>query len=124
MSRIDARLKNLEGRVKRCEDLLELSPSIASFDWEGFSPRDKDILNVLLQKGHAGETSTKISEILNMVAPETSGRVKVYRSLKRIERISRKLRSYPIVLYERKKWSLNYDDWQFNIKTALGENKY
>jgi len=115
MSRIEERIKNLESRVKRIEDQLEMSPIVVSFDWSEFSERDKAILNFLLKKGRAGGTTTEIAYGLEMNEPETSGRVKVYRRLKRIERISRKLKGSPIVTYERKRWSLNYDDFQFQV---------
>lgn len=116
MSRLAERVKNLENRVKRLEDELEISPSIASFDWEGFSDRDKAILRFLLSSERKGMTTTKIAEGLNMHEPETCGRVKVYRRLKRIERVSRKIKGLPIVLYEKKRWSLNFDDFQFHVK--------
>lgn len=116
MSRLEERVKNLESRVKRIEDQLELSPAVVSFDWTEFSDRDKAILNFLLGKDRAGGTTTEIAQGLEMSEPETSGRVKVYRRLKRIERVSRKLKGLPIVNYERKKWSLNFDDFQFHVK--------
>ena len=106
-------MKNLENRVKRIEDELSLSPTIVGFDWAGFSERDKSILEYLLQKGREGDTTTNIAEALEFKDPEFAGRVKIYRSLKRIERISRKLKGLPIVIYERKKWSLAFDDYQF-----------
>jgi len=116
MSRLEERVKNLESRVKRVEDQLELSPAVVSFDWSEFSERDKAILNFLLKKERAGGTTTEIAHGLEMSEPETSGRVKIYRRLKRIERVSRKLKGLPIVKYEKKKWSLNFDDFQFHVK--------
>lgn len=114
--RTEAELKNLKERVKRIEDELQLSPTVTSFDWKQFNDRDKSILMVLLKKEREGATTTEIAEILEMEPVETSGRVKVYRSLRRIERLSRKLKGFPIVVYEKRKWSLNYQDWQFHIK--------
>lgn len=116
MGRERERLKNLENRVKRIEDELALSPTVTSFDWAGFHDRDKAILKFLLQKERAGETTTNIADALGFPDPEGAGRVKVYRSLRRVERVSRKLKGFPIVVYETRKWSLNYDDYQFIVK--------
>lgn len=113
---IRAELKNLSNRIKRVEDALQFSPTVVSFDWDDFSDLDKRILDALLIKGRRGETTTKLAVALDVREPETSGRVVVYRRLRRIERISRKIKGFPIVIYETKKWSLNYTDFQFIIK--------
>lgn len=113
----ESRFKNIENRLKRIEDVLEFSPSIASFDdWIDFTDRDKKILFILLNKERQGASTTAIATELGMEVPEGTGRVLVYKRLKRIERVSRKIKGMPIVLYEKKKWSLNFDDFQFNIK--------
>lgn len=113
--RLEERMKNIESRMKRIEDELQFSKSVTSFNWKEFSERDRSILRILLQKERCGASTTELAELLDMKEPETSGRVKTYRSLRRIERISRKLKGWPIVAYDKKRWSLNYDDWQFNI---------
>lgn len=119
MPSIEERMKNAEKRIKRLEDQLELSANVQSFDWKDFSDRDKQNLEQLLSIGKEGATTTVLAVNQNYDKPETSGRVKVYRSLRHIERISRKLKGIPIVVCERKKWSLNYDDYQFNINRPI-----
>jgi len=114
-ARLQSRLKRLEQRIKRIEDILEISPTIVSFDWKDFSYRDRMILNILLEKGREGATTTQIAEQMGFDDPEGSGRVIVYRRLKRIERISRRIKGFSIVLYDHKRWSLNYDDFQFHV---------
>lgn len=116
MQRMISRLKLIEERMKRIEDLLEISPTLTSFDWKDFNNRDKQILNVLLDKGREGATTTQIADELGFDSPEGSGRVIVYRKLKRIERISRRIKGFPIIIYATKRWSLNYDDFQFQIR--------
>jgi len=114
--KIEARIKNLEARVKRIEDELQFSPGVVTFDWKDWNLLDQDILRVLSVKGRRGAATTEIARELNLDAPEASGRVTVYRRLKRIERISRKLKGYPLVVSDRKRWSLNFEDFQFHIK--------
>jgi len=114
--KLENRLKSIEERLKRIEDALELSPAVMSFDWKTFSDRDKAILNYLLSKGREGDTTTQIARQLGLNNPEESGRTIIYRRLKRIENISRKIKGSPIVSYDRKRWSLNYEVFQFPEK--------
>jgi len=115
-SALESRLRRIEERLKRIEDTIELSPVVTTFDWKDFSDRDKEILKYLYQKGREGATTTEIAEELGFPNPETSGRTIAYRRLKRIERISRRIKGLPIVLYEMKRWSLNFQDFNFVIK--------
>ena len=112
---LESRLKRIEERLKRIEDILELSPTIVSFDWKEFNERDKEILEYLYCKGREGATTTEIATNLRFPNPESSGRTIVYRRLKRIERISRRIKGLPIVIYEAKRWFLNYDDFDFKL---------
>ena len=114
---LERRLKLIEERLKRIEDELRLSPEIVSFNWKDFTERDKAILNYLLQKEREGATTTEIAEALGFPKPETSGRTIVYRRLKRIERVSRRIKGFPIVVYQSKRWMLNYDDFRFEMKS-------
>jgi len=111
-AKLERRVQRIEERLKRIEDVLELSPMVVSFDWKDFSDRDKAILNFLLSK-REGASTTEIAEALEFSEPETSGRTIVYTRLKRIERISKRLKGSPLVISERKRWYLNYDDFNF-----------
>jgi hypothetical protein len=115
VAKIERRFRRFEERLKRIEDVLELSETVTSFDWKDFSERDKAILNALLERGREGASTTEIAEALNLEAPEAGGRTIVYTRLKRIERISRRLKGAPIVMSERKRWYLNYDDFNFPV---------
>ncbi len=103
----------VELRLKRIEDIMELSDVVSSFDWKDFSDKDKAILNFLLKKERAGATTTEIATELDFPNPETSGRTIVYTRLKRISRISTRIKGLPIVITERKRWYLNFDDFNF-----------
>jgi len=113
VAKLERRLRRIEDRLKRIEDTLELSETITSFEWKDFSERDKAILHTLLEKGREGASTTEIANALNLEAPETGGRTIVYTRLKRVERISRRIKGTPIVICERKRWYLNYDDFDF-----------
>ena len=118
VTKLEKRVQRIEERLKRIEDAMELSPMIMSFDWKDFTERDKGILNFLLEKGREGASTTEIAEKLEFEEPETSGRTIVYTRLKRIERISKRLKGAPLVISERKRWYLNYDDFNFpEVKT-------
>jgi len=113
VANVERRFKRIEERLKRVEDLLELSATVVSFEWKEFSERDRAILNALLEKGREGASTTEIALRINLNEPETSGRTIVYTRLRRIERISRRLKGFPLVIVERKRWYLNYDDFSF-----------
>lgn len=110
--------QRLDDRVKRIERELELADVITSFDWRDFMERDKYILSALLKHGRRGATTTQIARELEIPRPETVGRAIVYRRLKRIAYVSRRLKGFPIVICERKVWSLNFRDFAFHVGGA------
>jgi len=112
---IENRFKNIEARLKRAEDILEISNTVTSFNWKGFTERDIAILKVLYQKMKTGANSVELAIILNLKSPQKSGRTIIYRRLRRIEAITRREKGQPIVIQERKKWYLNMDEYQFKI---------
>lgn len=113
-AQFEKRLQRVEDRVKRIEKELTIGGMfIASFDWKQLNPTDRSILDMLLQRSSEGATTTEIAEALNIASPETSGRTLIYMRLKRIERISKRLKGAPIVIAERKRWYLNYEEFSF-----------
>lgn len=117
---ITKRVQVIEARLKRVEDMLEISPTITGFDWKEFTDRDRVILDFLLSKEKAGaglsEIAQTLAEPLHLLNPDRSGKVIVSRRLKHIEKVSRRLKGFSIVLSDRRKWCLNYDDFQFVVK--------
>ena len=102
--------KRLERKVKRIEDVLALLPeSIDPLTWTSLDQLDKEILNMLLHKGAAYSTS-EIAEQLKDVH-----RTKVWRRMKKISKLSRKLKGDTIVLFDpsSKKWSMNVEEFDF-----------
>jgi len=112
---IENRFKNIEARLKRAEDILEISNTVTSFNWKGFTERDIAILKVLYQKMKTGASSVELAIILNLKSTQKSGRTIIYRRLRRIEAITRREKGQRIVIQERKKWYLNMDEYQFKI---------
>ena len=113
-TKVEKRVERLEQRVKRIEKQLEIGGAvIASFDWKEFLARDKQILNLLLQKGREGATTTEVATAIGLDNPETGGRTIVYERLKRIQRISTRLKDAPIVVMDSKRWFLNFNEFEF-----------
>jgi len=111
--KLEIRVQRIEEKLRRIEDVLELGDIVTTFDWKDFSLLDKSVLDKLLEKGREGSTTTEIAKELNLKEPETSGRTIIYTRLKRIERISRRIKGIPIIVSERKRWYLNYEDFRF-----------
>ena len=111
--KLEIRVQRIEEKLRRIEDVLELGDNVTTFDWKDFSLLDKSVLDKLLEKGREGSTTTEIAKELNLKEPETSGRTIIYTRLKRIERISRRIKGIPIIVSERKRWYLNYEDFRF-----------
>jgi len=74
---------------------------------------DKGILKHLLAKTFDGATTKEMAEVLQLNKPETSGRTIVWRRLKRIQNISKRMKGAPIVISERKRWVMNFDEFTF-----------
>lgn len=110
---LDKRLKLVEKRVKRISKALELSPAIYPLAWKKLTELDRGIVRVLIQAGREGKSTTEIAQALNLNNPSVSGRVVVYNRLKRIERMSDRLKGAPYVISSQKKWSMNWDDYKF-----------
>jgi len=102
--------KRLERKVKRIEDELALLPeSIDPLTWKSLDPLDKEILGLLLHKGVSLST-TELADKLKGVH-----RTKVWRRMKKISKLSRKLKGDTIVLFDpsTKKWSMNTEEFDF-----------
>lgn len=111
--------QRLDDRVKRIERELELADVVTTFNWKDFTERDKRILSALLKHGRRGATTTQIARELEIPRPETVGRAIAYRRLKRIAYVSRRLKGFPIVVCEKKVWSLNFRNFTFHVGERL-----
>lgn len=113
MKQLERRIIRLERELKKVLDILELSPITNPFKWQDLTDLDKKILKHLLSQKHKGATTTEIAKALPLDNPEGSGRTIIWRRLKRIQNISKKLKGAPIVISERKCWIMNFDEFTF-----------
>lgn len=113
---LERRIKKLERQVKEIRDLLGfLPPMVDPFIWKGLTERDALVLRFLIAQTKGKRfTTTEIAREIGHPKPASTGRVHVYNSLKRIQRIARKKRK-TIVDYDRKSktWSLNRWDFRY-----------
>jgi len=113
MVTMEQRVAFLEKRVKEIMKFLAMVPIVAPWEWESFSEQDKAILKVLVRAGRGGLTTTGIAKALGLESPEGSGRVMVYKRLKRITKISERMKGAPLVLPDGRQWIMNWDDYDF-----------
>jgi len=110
LSKLRERLTRLERWRHRVDDVLALLPeSIDPLTWKGLDYLDKAILQLLLTTNKPYSTSEMAHKIRNV------HRTKVWRHMKRIQRLSKKLKGDFIVVFDpsSKKWSLNTEEFTF-----------
>ena len=113
LKKIEDRMERLEKEMKKVKEILELSPITDPLSWEILTEEEKRIVEYLLKKKFEGATTTEIAEALNMDSPTKSGRVIIWRRLKRVQRISKRSQGAPLVICEGKRWFMNYDQYSF-----------
>lgn len=109
----DRRITRLERDMKRVKELLEMSSPINPLEWNELNDLDKSILKFLYKKKFAGATTSEIAAGIGLQSAETSGRVIVWKRLKRILKVSKEKEGIPLVMKEGRKWKLNFDDFTF-----------
>jgi hypothetical protein len=113
LKKIEERIDRLEKDIKKVKEILELVPVTEPLKWEILTEEEKRIIEYLLKKKFEGATTTEIAEALNMDSPTTSGRVIVWRRLKRVQRVSKRMKGAPLVVCEGKRWFMNYEEYSF-----------
>lgn len=110
------RLIILEKRVKKIYKVLELAQAVYPLEWKQFNDLDKSIITILIQSNREGASTTEIAQKLNLENPKTVGRVVIYERLKRIAKISNRLKGSPFVISSHRKWVMNWDDYDFLVE--------
>jgi len=111
LAKLQERVNRLERWRREVDKLLFIMPE--SIDplknWDSLDALDKSILKILLHPATALSTS-EISSRLSGIH-----RTKVWRRLKKVKRISRKIKGDSIVIYDpsSKKWSMNTETFEF-----------
>lgn len=107
-------VQNLKVDMKKVKDILELSPVIDPLNWKkDLSDLDLQILLNLLAAGYAGMQTPDLARVCNLQDPGKSGRVTIWHRLKKIQKISYRLKGDCIVLLERRRWRMNWENFTF-----------
>lgn len=109
VSKLKERVTRLERKVRKISDALALLPeTVDPLSWKQFDLLDKQILTQLLSNKPYStvELAHKIKNV---------HRTKVWRRLKKIQKVSLKLKGDSIVVFDpsTKKWALNTEEFEF-----------
>ena len=107
-----------------CDVLNLLPPLVDPTEWKRLHERDKAILRFMISESDGNRdrwfTTSEIAEGIGLDKPSSTGRVQVWRSLRRIKRLQR--RHHKRVILEdkgRKRWGLNWFDFRFRFNPPL-----
>lgn len=106
--------ESLKRRVKKLEEFSQVAQFITDFNWKEFGAREQQILTLLYRKAE-GFTTTELAREMKLENPERSGRVIVRRKLRKIEQYSKRIKGAPIVARVGRHWTLNFDEFSFQI---------
>jgi len=112
-AQLEQKVAFLEKRMKEVMKMLQMVPVVAPWEWDSFLKQDRAILKVLVKAGREGLTTTEIAKVLGLESPEGSGRVMVYKRLKRIAKISERTKGTSFVISDGRRWVMNFDDYEF-----------
>ena len=114
------KVTNLEKKMVEVREVLNLLPPICDpTAWQDLQERDRDILTFMISESKSSQydrsfSSSEIAEGIGLDDPNGTGRVQVWRSLRKIKKLQRK--HHKRVLLEdkqRKRWGLNWYDFTF-----------
>ena len=110
VKKLEIRVQRMSAEIKAIKSRIAMLPQLVNpLTWENFDDTDRKILEILL---NSEDNYVRASEISAKLA---LNRVKVWRHLKRIVRISKKQKGIPMVIYDPslKAWSMNRDEYEF-----------
>lgn len=116
LNKLEKQVTMLKKEVKLIKEQLGfLPPLLSPLEWESLDLLDKKILRLLLKKKGTFISTVKLGAFLH------EHRGKIWRHLKKIERISAKMKGEPIVAYysSKKAWAMNWDEYEFEIPTEM-----
>ena len=116
VSVLNKRIDKLERDMRRVKDIVGLLPPLVKpLEWDQLRDLDKKILRYMIE--HENQISFRTGAIaVALGLPRESGRVKVWKSLKRIRRTGRA--KHTCILEQdklAKTWSLRHDEFTFRI---------
>ena len=113
---LNKRIDKLERDMRRVKDIVGLLPPLVKpLEWDQLRDLDKQILRYMIE--HVDQISFRTGEIaVALGLPKESGRVQVWKALKRIRRVGRA--KHKCILEQdkvAKTWSLRRSDFSFRI---------
>lgn len=116
VSVLKKKVNKLERDMRRVKDIVGLLPPLVKpLEWDQLRDLDKKILRYMIE--HEDQISFRTGEIATALGlPKESGRVQVWKSLKRIRRVGR-LKHACILEQDRvaKVWNLRHSDFTLRI---------
>lgn len=112
---LERSIKELQKQMAQVRETIGLYPPLVDpLKWD-LKPLDKRVLNFLIEVPRGTRsTTTEIAAALGLTNPSKTGRVYVWRSLKRIQRMSKRKRKMILDLdRDKKTYGLNRDDFMF-----------
>ena len=123
---LERKVEKLETDVRKIKDIVGLLPPLARpLEWKELNPLDKKVLTVLIAADNGVSfRTTDLAEKLRLDKPAKTGRIYVWKSLRRIQRVGKKKRQ-KILLFDpaAKKWSLNRFDFMFKRGELFEKDK-
>ena len=125
LRQLNKKVTKLEKKMREVCDVLNLLPPVVDpTEWKRLHERDKAVLRFMISESDGNRdrwfTTSEIAEGIGLDKPSSSGRVQVWRSLRRIKRLQR--RHHKRVILEdkgHKRWSLNSFDFRFRFNPPL-----
>lgn len=116
ISVLKKRIDKLEHDMQRVKDIVGLLPPLVKpLEWEGLHDLDKQVLAYMIE--NEDQVSFRTGEIaVALGLPKESGRVRVWKTLKRIRRVARA--KHKCILEQDKllkTWSLRRAEFSFRI---------
>ena len=116
VSVLKKKVNKLERDVQRIKELFGFLPPITKpLEWQELYDLDRQVLTFMIK--HENQGSFRTGEIaVGLGLPRESGRVRVWKALKRIRRVGR-AKHKVILLQDKtvKTWSLRWSDFTFRI---------
>ena len=121
LRQLEKKVVKLEKKMIEVREILNLLPPICDpTTWKELQQRDEDTLRfmILESKGDRNRlfSTSEIAKSIGLNDPYGTGRVQVWRSLRKIKKLQRK--HHKTVLLEdkeHKRWRLNWADFEFRI---------
>ena len=126
LNQLQKKVTNLERKMREVRDVLNLLPPICDpTEWKELQKRDCDVIRFMISESEGKRydrdfTTSEIARGIELNDPYGTGRVQVWRSLRRIKKAQRRHRK-KILLEDKKRkcWGVNWFDFRFRFNPPL-----